>query len=69
MIKTFFYLKTDKQNNEGESPIFAKIKLQGKTITLSTGKFISKERWHFTNKLRNSLRLNTEKNCKCKKRS
>jgi site-specific recombinase XerD len=64
MIKTFFYLKTDKQNNQGESPIYAKIKLQGKTTTLSTGKFISKERWHFTNKLRNSLRLNTEKNCK-----
>jgi len=64
MIKTFFYLKTDKQNNEGESPIFAKIKLQGKTTTLSTGKFINKERWAFTNKLRNKLRLTSEKNCK-----
>ncbi|WP_178984165.1 site-specific integrase [Winogradskyella helgolandensis] len=64
MIKTFFYLKTDKQNNEGESPIYAKIQLQGKTSTLSTGKFISKERWDFTNKLRNKLRLNSEKNCK-----
>jgi len=64
MIKTFFYLKTDKQNNEGESPIYAKIELQGKTTTLSTGKLISKERWVFTNKLRNKLRLNTEKNCK-----
>ena len=64
MIKTFFYLKTDKQNNEGESPIYAKIELQGKTTTLSTGKFICKERWLFTNKLRNNLRLNSEKNCK-----
>lgn len=64
MIKTFFYLKSDKQNNEGESPIYAKIKLQGKTTTLSTGKFISKERWVFTNKLKNTLRLNTEKNIK-----
>ena len=64
MIKTFFYLKTDKQNNEGESPIFAKIELQGKKTTLSTGKYISKERWDFTNKLRNKLRLSSEKNCK-----
>ncbi|EPR73447.1 phage integrase family protein [Winogradskyella psychrotolerans RS-3] len=64
MIKTFFYLKTDKQNNKGESPIYAKIQLQGKTTTLSTGKFIKKERWDFTNKLRNKLRLNSEKNCK-----
>jgi len=64
MIKTFFYLKTDKQNKEGQSPIFAKLKLQGKTTTLSTGKFISKERWTFTNKLRNKLRLTSEKNCK-----
>lgn len=64
MVKTFFYLKTDKQNKEGESPIYAKIKLQGKTTTLSTGKLISKERWLFTNKLRNKLRLNNEKNCK-----
>jgi len=64
MIKTFFYLKSDKQNSEGESPIYAKIELQGKKTTLSTGKFISKERWDFTNKLRKKLRLNTEKNCK-----
>jgi site-specific recombinase XerD len=61
MIKTFFYLKTDKQNNEGESPIYAKIKLQGKTTTLSTGRFINKARWGFTNKLRNQLKLNSEK--------
>ena len=64
MIKTFFYLKSDKQNNVGESPIYAKIELQGKKMTLSTGKYISKERWDLTNKLRNQLRLNTEKNCK-----
>jgi site-specific recombinase XerD len=64
MIKTFFYLKTDKQNNEGESPIYAKIELQGKKTTLSTGKYISKERWDFTDKLRKKLRVNTEKNCK-----
>ena len=61
MIKTFFYLKTDKQNSEGESPIYAKIQFKGKKTTLSTRKFISKERWKSTNKLRNKLRLNTEK--------
>ena len=64
MIKTFFYLKTDKENNDGESPIYAKIKLAGNTTTLRTGKFISKERWDFTNKLRNKLRLVSEKNCR-----
>lgn len=64
MIKTFFFLKTDKQNSKGEFPIYAKIKLQGKTTTLSSRKFISKERWTFTNKLRNKLRLKTEINIK-----
>lgn len=62
MIKTFFYIKKDKQNSKGEVCIFAKIKLEGKSATLSTGKFISSERWHFTNKLKNTLKLTHEKN-------
>ncbi|MCA9381589.1 site-specific integrase [Candidatus Dojkabacteria bacterium] len=62
MIKTFFYIKKDKLNNKGELCIFAKIKLEGKSATLSTGRFISKERWDFTNKLKNTLKLNHEKN-------
>jgi site-specific recombinase XerD len=64
MIKTFFYLKTDKQNSNGESPIYAKIKLLGKTSTLSTGKYIDKDRWEATNKLKNTLRITSEKICK-----
>ena len=64
MIKTYFYLKTEKTNSEGESAIYAKIKLLGKTSTLSTGKHISKERWQATNKLKNTLRNISEKNCK-----
>jgi integrase len=61
MIKTFFYLKTDKSNSKGESPIYAKIQLHGKTSTLSTGKYILKERWDFTDKLKKILRLENEK--------
>lgn len=64
MIRTYFYLKTDKQNSNGESAIYAKIKLQGKTSTLSTGKYINKDRWEATNKLRNTLRITSEKNSK-----
>jgi integrase len=64
MIKTFFYLKSDKNNSRGESPIYAKIQLHGKTSTLSTGKYILKERWIFTDKLKKTLKLNSEKNCK-----
>lgn len=30
MIKTFLYLKIDKQNEEGNSPIYAKFELQEK---------------------------------------
>lgn len=62
MIRTYFYLKTDKQKSNGESAIYAKIKLQGKTSTLSTGKYIDKDRWEATNKLKNTLRVTDEKN-------
>ena len=47
MIKTFFYLKTDKQNKEGESPIYAKIELQGNTGNLrglAVGKMSSEKK-------------------------
>ncbi|WP_298238387.1 site-specific integrase [uncultured Algibacter sp.] len=64
MIKTYFFIKTDKRNSKGESPIYAKIELQGKTSTLSTGKYITKDRWDVTNKLKNTLRVTSEKNCK-----
>jgi site-specific recombinase XerD len=64
MIKTFFYLKSDKNNSRGESPIYAKIRLHGKTSTLCTGKYILKDRWIFTDKLKKTLRLDNEKICR-----
>jgi site-specific recombinase XerD len=64
MIKLNFYLKSDKVNVLGEYPIFLKLTYQGKSTTLSSGKWLSKERWKSTNKLKNPLRLDKEKNCK-----
>jgi len=64
MIKLNFYLKSDKVNALEEYPIFLKISYKGNSTTLSTGKWISKERWKSTNKLRNPLRIDKERNCK-----
>lgn len=64
MIKLNFYLKSDKVNSQDEYPIYLKLIYKGKSTTLSTGKWISKERWNSTNKLRNSLRIEKEKNCR-----
>lgn len=61
MIKVIFYLKASKTTKDGESPIFARITLPGQSITVSTGKSISKERWQLTSNLRASLRLEKEK--------
>ena len=61
MLKIFFYIKTGKVRQNGESPIYAKIVLGNQKITISTGKYISMERWTFTNKLRNVLKLDKEK--------
>ncbi|RDI14417.1 site-specific integrase [Flavobacterium sp. AG291] len=60
MLKAICYLKTEKTPN-GDSPIFIKISHNQKSITISTGKFISRERWLFTNKLRNPLKVEKEK--------
>jgi site-specific recombinase XerD len=60
MLKAICYLKTEKSSN-GDSPIFIKISYNQKSITISTGKLISKERWLFTNKLRNPLKVEKEK--------
>lgn len=64
MIKQNFYLKSDKVNHIGEHPIFLKLSYQGKSSTLSTGKRITKERWKSTNKLKNPLKIDKERNCK-----
>ncbi|UPT71027.1 MAG: site-specific integrase [Flavobacterium sp. JAD_PAG50586_2] len=61
MLKIFFYLKTDKVKSNGEAPIYAKVTLGNQSITISTTKYISTERWMFTNKLRNLLKLEQEK--------
>ncbi|QBZ98852.1 site-specific integrase [Flavobacterium sangjuense] len=61
MLKVFFYIKTDKVKANGEAPIYAKVTLGNQKTTLSTGKDISPERWMFTNKLRNVLKLEQEK--------
>lgn len=61
MLKVIFYLKSAKVGKNGESPIFARISYKNKTISISTAKTISKERWVFTNNLRNVLKLEKEK--------
>jgi site-specific recombinase XerD len=61
MLKVIFYLKAEKVDKSGESPVFARISYKQKTIAISTGKAISKERWLFTNNLRNVLKIEKEK--------
>lgn len=61
MLKVIFYLKSDKVDKNGESPIFARLSFNNQRISISTGKNISKERWLFTNNLRNVLKLEKEK--------
>jgi len=61
MLKIIFYLKTGKDNKKGESPIFARISYNQKSTTMATGKSILKERWQFTNNLRNVLKIEKEK--------
>ena len=61
MLKVNFYLKTDKANKNGLSPIFAKVSLNNESTTISMGKVIARERWQTTNNLRNTLKLENEK--------
>ncbi|TDD74129.1 site-specific integrase [Flavobacterium caseinilyticum] len=61
MLKVIFYLKSEKADKNGECSIFARITYKTKRVSLSTGKTISKERWIYTNNLRNLLRLEKEK--------
>jgi integrase len=61
MLKVIFYIKTEKANENGLSPIIAKISFKQKSITMSTGKLIAKDRWQFTNNLRSVLKLEKEK--------
>lgn len=61
MLKVYFYLKSIRGEEEKESLICARLSYQQQTTALSTGKYISKERWKLTNKLRNVLKLEKEK--------
>ena len=58
-LNVSFYLKNDKQRN-GESAIYAKIKLGSTTSTMSTGKYLSSIRWEKTNMLLNAKRKGNE---------
>lgn len=61
MLKVIFYLKSDKVNVSGVSPIYAKVTIGNQSTTISTGKAISLDRWQATNNLRNVLRNEKEK--------
>ncbi len=61
MLKIIYFIKSEKSNSNDECPIYAKISYHGKSITMSTGKYITKERWNFTNHLRNTLKIQKEK--------
>ena len=55
------YIKKDKAKINGECPIYIKILFKKKTTTISTGKYITEERWSETNNLRQVLRNEKEK--------
>lgn len=55
------YIKKDKVKNSGECPIYIKIIFKQKSITISTGKYITEERWIETDNLRRKLRVDKEK--------
>ncbi len=55
------YIKKDKVKNSGECPIYIKILFKQKSVTISTGKYISEERWIETDNLRRKLRVEREK--------
>jgi site-specific recombinase XerD len=61
MVKTMIYIKKDKVKNSGECPIYIKILFKQQSITISTGKYISEERWIETDNLRRKLRVEREK--------
>ncbi|MEO8255272.1 MAG: phage integrase SAM-like domain-containing protein, partial [Flavobacterium sp.] len=60
-VKNLFFLKSEKLNWKNESPIYVRIWFNQNSITISSGKYITKERWSFTNKLKNVLKLEREK--------
>ncbi|WP_281631654.1 site-specific integrase [Flavobacterium luteolum] len=61
MLKVIFYIKTQKADLNGESPIFARINYKEQETSLSTGKSIAADRWKATSKLRGVLKIEKEK--------
>jgi site-specific recombinase XerD len=61
MLKINFFIKSGKTNLNGLTPIFVKIILNNDYTTMASGKSISTERWIATNKLRNTLKVSSEK--------
>lgn len=61
MLKVIYFIKSDKVMKNGECPIYAKIRYQQQTLTMSTKQSITSKRWNFTNNLRNPLKLEKEK--------
>jgi len=61
MLKTIFYIKSSKVKLTLECPIYARVTFHGKSITLSTGKYITQERWNFTDKLRRIFKQDKER--------
>jgi hypothetical protein len=61
ILKIYFYLKSEKVNRKGESPVYARLWQEQNSITIATGQYISKERWDFTDKLSTALRIGKEK--------
>jgi integrase len=51
MIKLQYYIRNEKVKANGESPIYLKIVVGKKSLTVSTNKSISKERWDKTSHL------------------
>jgi hypothetical protein len=61
MVKTMFYIKKDKAKTNGDCPIYIKVIFNRKSITISTGKYITEQRWTQTDNLRKLLRQDKEK--------
>ena len=61
MIKVILFIKKTKVKLSGECPLYAKIILDNKILVISTGKYITLERWESSNRLRNVLKTEKEK--------
>ena len=61
MVKTMIYIKKDKVKSNGNCPIYIKVIFNRKSITISTGKSITEERWRETDNLRRLLRQDKER--------